>query len=86
MISDLLHCKPLLLFSLLAEDFSADGQDLLEPFSSLGSILPEPLNGEVFDAIPDLLPTTTQCDDLSRLIEIGMTGFLAWGVFDGLLH
>lgn len=78
--------RSLLLPPLLCEDFAGDGEYPLEALATLGRVLAEPVNGDLLDAVLDLLPAAAHGDDFGRLVE----GRLAWGVgggvADGLLH
>lgn len=75
-----------LLRSLFGKHFSADSQHLLKAFSSLSSILSEPLHSEVLDLVLDLLPASTQSYYLGGLIEVRAAGFYARCIFDSLLY
>lgn len=58
-----------LAFSLHGEDLSAHLEHSLKALTAFDSVLLEALNGEVLDAVLDLLPTTAEGSDLSRLLE-----------------
>lgn len=58
-----------LAFSLHGEDLSAHLEHSLKALTTLDGILLETLNGEVLNAVLDLLPTTAEGSDLSRLLE-----------------
>ena len=62
----------------------AHGQHRLKPFLALSSVLPEPLDEGVLDAVLDALPATSQGGDLGLLVELGLVG-IERRVDDGLL-
>lgn len=76
----------LLLPPLLGEDLARNRQDSLEAFSSFGCVLAEPVDCDLLDAVLDLLPATAHGDDLSSLVEHGLSGAVDGSVSDSLLH
>lgn len=57
--------------ALVCKDFAAHLQNSLEALSSTDGILPEAFDGEVLDAVLDLLPATAEGNDLGILVEDG---------------
>ena len=78
--------RSLLLPPLLCEDFAGDGEHPLEALATLGRVLAEPVNGDLLDAVLDLLPAAAHGDDFGRLVEGCLARVVGGGVADGLLH
>jgi hypothetical protein len=75
-----------LLPPLLGEHFARDGEHSLEALAALSRVLAEPVNGDLFDAVLNLLPAAAHCDDLGRLVENSSAGGIRGSVANGLLH
>ena len=56
-------------FSLHSKHLPAHLQDRLKAFTASLCVLPESIDGVLFDSVFDLLPSTTQCNNLGLLIE-----------------
>lgn len=72
--------------ALLREGLPGDGEHSLEALAALGGVLAEPVDGDLFDAVLDLLPAAAHRDDLGGLVEVRLAGSAGGSVADGLLH
>jgi hypothetical protein len=75
-----------LLPPLLGEHFARDGEHSLEALAALSRVLAEPVNGDLFDAVLNLLPAAAHCDDLGRLVEDCPAWSVRSSIADCLLH
>lgn len=76
----------LLLPPLLREHFARNGEHSLEALATLSRVLAEPVNGDLFDAVLNLLPATAHGNDLGGLVENRPTRGIGGSVTDGFLH